>query len=250
LRVLPTGADPILFQTFGRSSDARAYTMTNATRRLSTTTVLMISLAFGCGGATPAGSSGAAGTSGGAGTSGAAGSTGAAGTSGAAGSTGSAGTSGAAGSTGSAGSADAAAGTDGATGDAADATSTGDVASDAQACTIDAGASPTLVASETYGEYVLESVTLAGAPCGAYTLTVQAPKADDVELRRAGSNAVLAHASYDWLMTVSATDATKFATFHFAGYFDLVVRKAGSGTENLYDLNLEIFDGTKLLVVP
>jgi hypothetical protein len=116
-------------------------------------------------------------------------------------------------------------------------------------CSADAGASA-LVAGEAYGEYVLESVSLMGAPCGGYTFTVPDPKGDDVELRRVGSPTVIAHGSYDWRMTISATDSTMYATIHFAGYFDLVVGKAGSGTENLYDLMLAIFDGTKVLVVP
>ena len=89
-----------------------------------------------------------------------------------------------------------------------------------------------------------------GAPCGAYTFTVSDPMATEVELRHAGSTDVVATADYLWRTTVSATDSTMYATFHFAGYFDVVVRKAGSGTENLYDLMLAIFDGTKVLVVP
>jgi hypothetical protein len=239
---------PLAQPAFRASADRpmRACTMILSARRLSTTTLLGLSLSLcvGCGSATPASP---AGTTGGAGTTGAAGTTGSAGTTGAAGTTGSAGTTGAAGTTGSAGSSDAAAaGSDGAAGSGDAAT---EVATDAQSCSVDAGAASTLVAGEAYGEYVLESVSLAGAPCGTYTFTVQSPQANDVELRRAGSSAVVAHASYDWLMTVSATDPTKYATFHFAGYFDLVVRKLGSGTINLYDLDLAIFDGTKTLVV-
>ena len=201
--------------------------------------LLTIAFVAGCGSPTPAMSpdaSGAAGTSGGA-----AGAT--AGTSGSAGAT--AGTSGAAGAT--AGSSGAAGATDAGAGDGP---STTDAPAEAAAtCAADAGTS-TFVAGQTYGEYAVVSVALMGAPCGAYTFTVSDPMGTQVELRRAGSTTVVAAADYLWRTTVSATDATMYATFHFAGYFDVVVRKAGSGTENLYDLMLAIFDGTKVLVVP
>jgi hypothetical protein len=119
----------------------------------------------------------------------------------------------------------------------------------AATCPADAGTS-TFLAGETYGEYAVESISLMGAPCGSYTFTVSDPMGTAVALRRVGSPTVVAQADYLWRTTVSATDSTMYATFHFAGHFDVVVRKAGSGTENLYDLMLAIFDGTKVLVVP
>jgi hypothetical protein len=208
--------------------------------------VALATVLAGCGSATPSttpDASGGGGASAGASGGGGGGSGGAAGGGGASGS-------------GAGGSAGATAGSGGAPGGggstdagASDAPPTpSDAPAEAAACT-DAGAS-TLVAGQTYGEYVLESVSIMGAPCGAYTFTVPSPTGDDVELRRTGSTAVIAHAMYDWRMTISATDSTMYATIHFAGYFDLVVRKAGTGTENLYDLMLAIFDGTKVLVVP
>jgi hypothetical protein len=113
------------------------------------------------------------------------------------------------------------------------------------------GGAATFVAGETYGEYAVVSIDLAaGAPCGAYTLTVPNPEGDDVEMRRAGAATVIAYAAYDWRTTISATDATMYATLHFAGYFDVAIRKSGSGTINLYDLPLAICDGSKILVVP
>jgi hypothetical protein len=202
-------------------------------RQLST--VLVVAALLGCGGVAQKGDggpTGSAGTTGGAGTTGDAGTTGASGTSGAAG-------------TGSAGSSDGGA-TDG--GSSPDGTES-DVAVEKAACSADAGSDEQLLAGHTYGEYAVESIDLLGAPCGVYTLWVQSSTSNSVQLRDRGGAAV-ATVSYAWQTTVSATDPAQFYKFHFAGYLDLTVRKSGSGTINLYDIDQFIFDNKKVLVVP
>jgi hypothetical protein len=78
---------------------------------------------------------------------------------------------------------------------------------------------------------------------------VQSTTSNSVQLRDRGGNAV-STISYVWQTAVSATDPAQFYKFHFAGFLDLTIRKAGSGTINLYDIDQFIFDNKKVLVVP
>jgi hypothetical protein len=88
---------------------------------------------------------------------------------------------------------------------------------------------------------------MGGAPNGAYTFHVTSPTAGSVELRRDGTQ--VATLAYNWQTTVSATDPGRFHTFGFAGYFDVTIRKAGSGTINLYGMDQSIFSGMHVLTV-
>ena len=55
--------------------------------------------------------------------------------------------------------------------------------------------------------------------------------------------------TYDWTTTVSATNSNMFYTFSFAGHFNITIRKAGTGTINLYAMDQSIFDGAHVLTV-
>src|SRR5262249_6399583 len=89
-----------------------------------------------------------------------------------------------------------------------------------------------LVAGGTYAPYVVETITMEGAPSGNYTFHVASATAGSVDLLRDG--VVVTSLAYDWSTTVSATNAAMFYTFDFAGYFRITVRKSGTGTMNLY----------------
>ncbi len=104
-----------------------------------------------------------------------------------------------------------------------------------------------IVEGRTYGEYVVEGIEYTGAQPGKYTFHVEYPTADQVELRKDGSPVVTSN--YIWWTTVSADDATQFYTFYFPGYFSITVRKAGTGTMNLYAMNHSIFNGIESLVI-
>ena len=112
--------------------------------------------------------------------------------------------------------------------------------------TADGGTIP-ITAGGTYAPYVVESIAMTGAPNGAYTFHVTSPTAGSVELRRDGSPVTTL--SYVWQTTVSATDSNMFYTFQFAGYFSITIRKAGTGTMNLYAMDQSIFDGAHVLTV-
>jgi len=56
--------------------------------------------------------------------------------------------------------------------------------------------------------------------------------------------------SYSWLTTVSASNPAQYYTFTFPGYFSITVRKAGTGTMNLYAMDQSIFSGHEVLWVP
>jgi hypothetical protein len=208
----------------------------------------------GCGSASAPNPNGGAGNTGSAGSTGTAGSTATAGSTGTAGSTATAGSTGTAGSTATAGSTGTAGSTasDGGATDAAattDATTTTDAAAEAVTCHDELGNAEKIEAGKTYGEYAVETITLLGAPCGVYTFSVASPTAGHVDMKKSGDTTVVG-ADYGWQTTVSATDSAQFYKFHFAGYVDLTGRKAGSGTINLYDLDMSIFDGARVLVVP
>jgi hypothetical protein len=120
------------------------------------------------------------------------------------------------------------------------------VAPGADGSTADGGTIP-ITAGGTYTPYAVESIVLGGAPSGAYTFHVTSPTAGSVELRRDG--APVTTLVYNWQTTVSATDPGMFHSFNFAGYFNITVRKAGSGTINLYAMDQSIFSGMHVLTV-
>ncbi len=99
-----------------------------------------------------------------------------------------------------------------------------------------------LKAESTYGDYLLKAITMHGAPAGNYTFHVANPQAGVVDLRRNGVKVM--SLSYNWKTTISNDNPYVFS---FAGYFDISVAKAGSGTMNLYQLNKTIFDGKHML---
>ena len=88
---------------------------------------------------------------------------------------------------------------------------------------------------------------MSGAPDGSYTFHVTSPTAGSVDLRRDGSPVTTV--TYDWTTTVSATNSNMFYPFSFAGYFNITIRKAGTGTINLYAMDQSIFDGIHVLTV-
>ncbi len=105
-----------------------------------------------------------------------------------------------------------------------------------------------IAAGKTFGSYVVHSVTRTGAPAGNYTFHVTSPTAGLVALKRNGVQ--VSTLNYVWTTTVSASNPAQYYTFNFPGYFSITVRKAGTGTMNLYGMNLSIFNGTEALWVP
>ncbi len=103
-------------------------------------------------------------------------------------------------------------------------------------------------AGGTYGDYAVVDVTIGAAAAGDYTFHVADPRAGEVEVRLDG--ATVATLAYPWGTTVSASDPAQFYTFDFPELFSITVRRAGTGTANLYGLDHSIFDGARILRVP
>ncbi len=109
-----------------------------------------------------------------------------------------------------------------------------------------------IAAGGTYGNYQVQSITLAGAIPGVYTFSIASGDAGLVTLLRDGVS--VATLGYIWQTTVLGPSASPVLTysFNFANYFDITVLGAISpiGTLNLYDLNdNSIFDGAHYISV-
>jgi len=104
------------------------------------------------------------------------------------------------------------------------------------------------VLGATYGAFVLVSITDLGAPAGIYTFESAGPMGPTVDLRRDGS--IVNTQSYAWTTTIGSVGSGLEYTFTFPGYFDVVVAKAGSGTRNLFEVNVDLLDGVKIWTVP
>jgi len=99
------------------------------------------------------------------------------------------------------------------------------------------------VTGATYGGFVLVSITDRGAPAGTYTILGAGDRGPTVDALRDGT--VVSTIPYAWTTTIGSVGSGLEYTFSFPGLFDVVIAKAGPGTRNLYQVNVDVFDGTR-----
>ena len=100
----------------------------------------------------------------------------------------------------------------------------------------------------TYGVFALVSITDRGAPAGIYTFVAASDRGPTIQVRRDGM--FVSDQPYDWTTIIGIAGSGAEHTFSFPGLFDIVVAKEGSGTRSLFELNVDMFNGTDSWTVP
>ena len=99
-----------------------------------------------------------------------------------------------------------------------------------------------------YGSYIVDDVTIKGGIVGTYTFYAENGNDGYVELYHNGQ--YVEKINYNWQTTVTSTQTY---TFNFS-IAKITVKKAGTGSINLYNMPQSIFDGyhctTVLRILP
>jgi len=104
------------------------------------------------------------------------------------------------------------------------------------------------VVGERYGGFVLLDITNVDPPPGEYTFLADGDQGTRVDAIRGGT--IVGSAAYTWTTTIGAEGSGLEQTFVFPGLFEIVIAKEGMGTRNLYQVNVDVFDGLKTWTVP
>ncbi|RLB49297.1 MAG: hypothetical protein DRJ42_21320 [Deltaproteobacteria bacterium] len=104
------------------------------------------------------------------------------------------------------------------------------------------------VVGGVYGEFVLVGITDLGAPAGLYSFKSEGDRGPRVRAYRNGTPVGMI--PYTWTTTIGSSGSGLEYTFTFPGLFDVVVAKDGAGTRNLFEVNIDMLNGTDTWTVP
>ena len=102
-----------------------------------------------------------------------------------------------------------------------------------------------IVVGETYGSYVVDSMSTSGVEPGVYSF--YAEKGNDGYVKLYKDGIYVETLNYEWITTVTSKTAY---TFNFSNGISIAVRKAGTGSINLYNMPSSTFDNSHLISIP